>query len=65
MAVEEAKTLEVKPECTAEPPPPPAAVVVENKAPTVPEEKPAEDTKPVVVVESKLYWLFNIDGLDL
>lgn len=59
MAVEEAKNIEVEPECPSETP-----VVVEKEeekaiVPVEPscvpeEEKPVDDTKALVVVESKL-----------
>lgn len=52
MAVEEAKKVEVEPECLAEPPPPPPPTVVE-KTPSVPEEKPTDEAKTVSVEESK------------
>ncbi|CAH1424328.1 unnamed protein product [Lactuca virosa] len=50
MAVEEAKKVEVEPECVAEPPPPPPPTVVEN-TPPVPEEKPTDEAKTVSVEE--------------
>lgn len=66
MAVEEAKKIDEQPECSPELP---VVVVKEDEKaivpvePCVPDEKPTDDTKALVVIESNFSLISNLYSL--